>query len=70
MRSSMTDSRKNPPFNAVVLNFRMHHFISKIPNPRLKVAGLSAYYAIIIAAVIYVQLRANFASPAFVYQAF
>ena len=48
----------------------MHHFISKIPSPRLKVAVLAAYYAIIIAAVIYVQLRANFASPAFVYQAF
>jgi hypothetical protein len=52
------------------LEVPMHHFLSKIPNPRLKVAVLAAYYAIIIGAVIYVQLRANFASPAFIYQAF
>jgi hypothetical protein len=49
---------------------QMHHFLSKIPNPRLKVAVLTAYYLIIIAAVIYVQLRANFTTPPFIYQTF
>jgi hypothetical protein len=49
---------------------QMHHFLSKIPNPRLKFAVLTAYYLIIIAAVIYVQLRANFTTPSFIYQAF
>jgi hypothetical protein len=48
----------------------MHHLLSKIADPRLKLAVLTAYYLIIIGAVIYVQLRENFTSPAFIYQNF
>jgi hypothetical protein len=45
----------------------MHHFLSKIPNPRLRLAVLTTYYVLIIGAVIYVQLRENFTTPAFIY---
>jgi hypothetical protein len=48
-------------------NFQVHHFFSKIPNPRLRLTVLTTYYLLIIGAVIYVQLRENFTTPAFIY---
>jgi hypothetical protein len=48
----------------------VHHFLSKISDPRLRLAVLTVYYVIIIGAVIYVQLRENFTTPDFIYQNF
>jgi hypothetical protein len=48
----------------------VHSFLSKIPNQRLRLAVLTAYYLLIFGAVIYVQLRENFTTPAFIYQNF
>ena len=70
MRSSMIGSRTSPSCDAIRTENPVHYFLSKISKPRLKVAVLAVYYTIIIGAVIYVQLRANFASPAFIYQGF
>jgi|GEM_PF-6824504 len=48
----------------------MHVVISKIKHPALRFAVMLLYYAAILAAVMYVQFRANYATPPFIYQSF
>jgi hypothetical protein len=62
-------SRRSARFCASKLR-PVHHFLSQIPNPRLRLAVMTVYYLLIIGAVIYVQIRENFTTPAFIYQNF
>ncbi len=48
----------------------MHAFFSKIENPRLRFVALLLSYALILAAVIYLQTHGNYATPTFIYQGF
>jgi len=48
----------------------MHALFNRIPNPRLRLLALVIYYAVILGAMIYLQMSGNYSTPPFIYQGF
>jgi hypothetical protein len=48
----------------------MHALFSRIKHPGLRLLAQALAYGAILAAIIYLQMNANFTTPPFVYQSF